>query len=423
MASISRIRLLWAVEILSRTGETFFQITLLWFVLKETGSNLTTGAVTMVSFLPALVVGLWSGVVVDRINVRWVMLTATAVRAMLAGLIPLLYWNDSLSIGLLALVAFLLSSASAFFNPARDASVPRLVPYQQLLSANSLIQSAWPFALLIGPFVLGLLMDYVPVHELFFMASGAFILTGLLLLVLRLPANSTSDASPPSTSVWSFGASWREGWNFLKTHPAVRWVLVLTATNNLFLMGAAMVGIPVYVQQYLGGDGQDYAFVEGTYALGMVLTTVVLSKVGQRFSPVRMLMWGIIYDGLTYMPLFWLNSVYALLLAIFIHSLGIPTIVVSRTTAMHQLVPSALHGRVFAFVNLAVAGMTAISVGGVGIVLEWMAPNELFLWIGVLAAMSGMIGLLLPSLKTSAVQAAKTQVELASAQTAPSSMP
>ncbi len=398
--------ILWGGEFASRVGESFFQIALLWYLLEVTESSLATGLITMISYLPALAVGVWAGVLVDRWEFRRVLLAANLGRALLALAIPLFFVMGYLPVWVVGLLAFLLTSASAFFNPARDALIPLLTEPGRLLAANSLVQSAWQFSLLIGPFLAALVLPFLATVYLFALVALAFLLSLAVLVLLpsraRGPEATAARAvssAPPEEAPPSFSVAFRVGMEALWRDRRVFWIWLITVFNNFFLMGAVIVGIPFYVRSYLGGTGSDFALVEGTYAGGMILSTWLISRHGGRFDPVRMLLLGMIWDGLTYLPLLWVTSVSGTMLTIFVHSLGIPTITISRLTALHRIVPGEVQGRIFAYFHLAVAGMTALSIGVVGVVLEWLPANWLFAVIGVLAAGCGAFGLLLPTLR------------------------
>ncbi len=389
---------LWGGEFTSRVAESFFQIALLWYLLEATGSSLATGLVTMVSFLPALVVGAWCGVLVDRWNFRRVLLGANLLRALLALAIPLFFLAQALPVWMVGLLAFLLTSASAFFNPARDAMIPLLTAPGGLLAANSLVQSAWQFSLLVGPFMAAVALPFMPTVYLFGLVALAFLASLAVLLFLRPPAREGEAASRGAAGA-SFGAEFRAGLAALWRDRRVFWIWTITVLNNFFLMGAVIVGMPYYVKSYLGGTVSDFALVEGTYAGGMIVSTWIIGRYGGRLDPLRLLFFGIIYDGLTYLPLLWVTTVPGTLLTVFIHSFGIPVITISRLTALHEIVPPAVQGRIFSYFHLAVAGMTALSIGAVGLVLTWLPANQLFAAIGLLAASCGVFGLLLPAFR------------------------
>jgi hypothetical protein len=105
-----------------------------------------------------------------------------------------------------------------------------------------------------------------------------------------------------------------------------------------------------------------------------------------------LLLAGIALDGLTYIPLYWCRTLPYLLIVSFLHSLVIPMITVPRATILQRDVPKERLGRVFALQNVVVVGMTALSSGLTGLVLEWIDAPTLFGVIGVLAGATGLLG-------------------------------
>ena len=76
-----------------------------------------------------------------------------------------------------------------------------------------------------------------------------------------------------------------------------------------------------------------------------------------------------------------------------IHGLGIPFIIVSRTTLIQMFVPDNLRGRIFSMVYMAVMGTTAISIGLTGLILEYIAADFLFFIIGICATSCVFMGI------------------------------
>ena len=90
-------------------------------------------SVLAVRLIPALVIGPFAGAWADRFNRRYTMVTADVLRFGLYASIPIvrtLWW--------LLVATFLIESLSLFWIPAKEASVPTLVPPSQLESANRL---------------------------------------------------------------------------------------------------------------------------------------------------------------------------------------------------------------------------------------------------------------------------------------------
>ena len=84
---------------------------------------------------------------------------------------------------------------------------------------------------------------------------------------------------------------------------------------------------------------------------------------------------------------------------IFFHGIGIPLIMVSRTSIIQLHTPNMYHGRLFSVVHLGVVGTTAVSSALVGVVTSIISVKLVFLGIGVGAALCGIISLIVPMLR------------------------
>ena len=127
-------------------------------------------------------------------------------------------------------------------------------------------------------------------------------------------------------------------------------------------------------------------------AFGMILGSFIFSLVVKHISLVHIFFLGILIDGLTFSFLYFFNNNFLIMFILFLHGIGIPLIILSRTTLLHMIVPNVFRGRMFSMVHMAVMGTTAISIGITGLVLEYFKVNFLFLVIGVCASLCIFIG-------------------------------
>jgi DHA3 family macrolide efflux protein-like MFS transporter len=398
LAFLSRhrsLRMLWLGEIISQAGDSLFQLALIWLVLSLTGSSSLTGLVAMSAYLPVLILGLPAGALVDRLDRRRVMLGAIAARALLAGTIPLLAFRGLLDPLLLGAITFAMAVFSAHFSPARDALVPELVPPAELRPANALIQSGWQLALLAGPGLAGLLTPLTGELHLFTATALAYLLSAGF--IASMPATHkgqgrTAGRLQLSHELRQAMAKAGEGLALARRDRRLWAILLVTGADNLFIMGPAIVGTPLFVKQVLHGSSGDYAYLLTAYAVGMICGSLALARWGKQLRDSRLLLWGIVLDGITFLPLLWVSSFAGAWLTLFIHSLMIPLIVVPRPTLIQRMVPAEFHGRVFAMVSVAVTGLSAVSVALTGLVAEWVPVPWIFGSIAVLGALCGLAG-------------------------------
>lgn len=329
------------------------------------------------------------------------MLISDAARFFFILLIPILYSADLLSPMILAAVVFISASFGTLFNPSRDAIIPELVPETHLLKVNTIMQSTGYLAYFIGLFGAGMFLNALGLVRLFYLDSGTFLFSFIMVFLITYPRPKQRPAKYESRHL----SELKKGLQYvIHEDRRIFWIILITALNNLFIMGPAVVGTPLLIKEVWSGSGQDFAFIESSYGIGMLLSTFLVYRLGSRYKKGTWLMLAIIYDGLTFIPLFWVGQLmidpfWLTITIIFIHSLGIPFIQVTRTTLVHSIVPGHMQGRVFSMINLAVIGVMSISVALTGIIAEWVSPRTIFLFIGIAASLSGLLGLSMKSIR------------------------
>ncbi|MBV9869888.1 MAG: MFS transporter, partial [Frankiaceae bacterium] len=135
--AIKPFRRLWISLSLSSLGDWlgFLATTSLASTLTGTYSTrlYAVAGVLFVRLLPALVIGPLAGAFADRFNRRTTMIVTDVLRfgfLLSIPIFPHLYW--------LLIASFLIECASLFWIPAKEASIPNLVPRHLLESANQL---------------------------------------------------------------------------------------------------------------------------------------------------------------------------------------------------------------------------------------------------------------------------------------------
>jgi len=381
---------LWAGHVISHAGDAIYQLALPWLVLELTGSKTTTSLVALSAYLPAVLFSLLAGVAVDRFNRRSVMMFSDAARMLVMLVLVGFLLAGGTSPVIIGIIAFVVASFATLFYPARDALIPDLVPPTALTSANAFISTSGQFAYLAGPLLAGLLVTWVGLTHLFTIDALSFgaSLICLTFISLRFKARDQPD-SPPRGQL----SDLIEGLRYVWRERPLGLFILLTALNNLFIMGPAIIGIPIFVREVLTLDFRAFAIIEACMAGGMLIGSFLVWRFGAQLNPALVLFVGMIADGLTYSLLF-ITGTYAQTKAlILIHGIGIPMITISRMTLIQTVVPAQYRGRVFSMVNLSVVGLTALSAGLVGPLAEVIPIESIFLIIGLGAAACGAAGL------------------------------
>ena len=387
------LSLLWLAQAISQAGDAIYQLALLWLVLDMTNSSVMTGLIAMGAYLPALIFGLYAGVFSDSMNRFRLMIFANGGQALTVLLIPLFLWYGHNNVWVICGLAFIRGCFNTLFQPALNSFIPMLFPLGRLVKINAILATSGQIAWMMGPLFAGILLTVISLPNLFIADAGSFLLGIGLLLFISQPKH---PKQPEKHSHWD---ELKRGLSYLYGQKPIFWMIIITFINNLFIMGPAIVGLPILVKIALHGTASDFAFTEGCMAAGALVGSLIVSKLNGRLS--NGLIWaiGLVLDGVTYSFIYWAASVEMAMVMIFFHGIGIPLIMVSRTSIVQIHTPNKFHGRLFSVVHLGVVGTTAISAGLVGIITSVIFVKLLFFGIGCGAALCGFIGLAMPSLR------------------------
>jgi MFS family permease len=381
-------------------GMYFAVLTFLVLSVEKTGGPMKAGIVAFVETVPFLVFSPVAGALADRFRRKLVLLCSDALSgALLLAFVAVVRPEQAgvLNIGILA---FLLSTLATAFGPARDALIPMLFPDEIARArANAVLQTltqaAWLSGTSVAAAVLGALGWLFPrwsdpqkmflllaINGLSFWASFACIAA-----MGRVEEHATALRA-------GFLRDAVSGYLWVLRDPTLPAIFILTAADNFFIMGPALVGSNLFVKNTLGGTAAQYgAFLSALFA-GWFVGGLVLAGAAHRFRPLRWLLFGIVMDGATYIPFFWIRDFRVALAAIALHGFFIPFITVMRTTYLQAATPEEHRGKVFSLVGMTVTGFTALSALATGAAGEIVSPPALYLIAGTGGAVCGILGFL-----------------------------
>ncbi len=375
---------------ISHAGDAIYQLALPWLVLELTGSKTMTSLVALSAYLPAVIFSLYAGVIVDRFDRRKIMMFSDFARMLIILALVFFLYSGGTSSFVIGVLAFFAASFATLFYPARDALIPDLVKPENLVRANAIMSTSGQFAHLAGPALAGALVAAVGLYHLFTIDAISF---GASLIFMALITYRHQYPQQAAEAPVSHLSDLKKGLSFVWEARAVGLLILLTALNNLFIMGPAVIGMPIFVREFLHMDFRAFAIIEAHMAAGMLMGSVLVWRISGRLNPVLILFLGMIIDGLTYSLIYWTDSYLQTRLLLLIHGIGIPMITIPRTTIIQMAVPKQYRGRVFSMVNMSVFGAMAISAALVGPIAEFVPVPVIFLFIGIAAATCGVIGL------------------------------
>jgi predicted MFS family arabinose efflux permease len=188
-----------SAEVISVLGTRMTYLALPWFVLVTTGSAAKMTLVLAAEIAPMVVLGIPSGLLVQRIGARNTMLVADFARAPILASIPLLHALDALTFPLLLGIVALLGCFMPPYFASQRTILPELVgeDERRMSQANSLIEGGAALAALLGPAVAGLLIPFLSAPNVLYVDAATYAVAFLLVLVFVPRRKPIADAVRP----------------------------------------------------------------------------------------------------------------------------------------------------------------------------------------------------------------------------------
>ena len=373
MLSVLRRRnfaLVWLGGLASLTGDWALFAGLPLVVYQMTGSTLALGLTAIANSVPRLLLGSVAGVFVDRWDRRRTMLVADLLLGLV--LLPMLLVTSADRLWLLVVALMVESSIAQFYKPAEGALLPRLVPSEELVTANALNSLNTNLARLVGPSVGALLVSLGGIGGVVLFDATSFFVAGLVLLLVRVEARPEPLAG--SRDVGSVWREWLAGLALVRTQLTPRVIFIFLAITGLGegIMGTLFVA---FTRRVLHGDELAYAWLISAQAVGGVVGGVVLGRFGRRIPPALLLgsgafLLGVIDLLIFYAPLYAPGVTPALLLPVLLMVLvGGPSAAITAgyMTLAQTAVGDAFRGRLLGlfFTVMALSGIVGMGLAGV----------------------------------------------------------
>jgi MFS family permease len=343
-------------------------VALAWHMYEITGSAWDLGLVGLFQFVPALILTLPAGQIVDRVHKVHIYAACMLIQAAVAGL---LVWGtaaDQVTRELVLFISAVLGMVRAFQMPTQQALTPHLVPSHLLQRAVALSSTGVQTAVIGGPALGGIL--YAMHVNAVYATCAAFLFIAFLLALSVRYEHKPSQAAADLRSVLA-------GAHFVWHHKVLLGAIAL----DLFavLLGGVTALLPIYAKDILHTGPEGLGLLRSSPAVGALFMAAVLTQwpIERRVGP-WMLMAVAVFGMANFV--FGISTHFALsMLALMVAGAADNVSVVTRLTLLQLETPEDMRGRVAAVNSIFIgasnqlgefeSGATAAMWGPVGSVV------------------------------------------------------
>jgi MFS family permease len=378
---------LWTGQTISEFGSQISALAIPW--LAAVGLHATPlqfSLLGVLGFLPFIIFALPAGVWVDRLRRRPILIVGDAARAVLLGLLPVLWALDALEMWHLFVIQFVVGVFTVFFDVAYQSYLPSLVDRGQLVDGNAKLQLTVSAAGVAGPGLSGALIAAITAPYAILLDAISYVLSTVFMIRIRRPENVPEkiEGAPKPKMLPEL----KEGLAFVLRHPYLRPIAACTASSNFF--GQLLFAVALlYFVRTLHLSSFETGVVFASFGAGSIVGAIAANGIQRKVGVGPAIVGNAV-----------LFSVAGLAFPLAPKSFPVPTLVVgglalgfggvayniTQVSLRQAITPERLQGRMNATMRWVVWGTIPLGTlcGGL-IATEWGLRASL--WVGTIGSL------------------------------------
>lgn len=290
--SMKKFMTIWTGQFFSILGSGLSSFGLSIWVLKQTSSNMNFAMTFLVQILPGIIFAPMAGSFADRKNRKRIMILTDSIDALLKAVMVALVLTGTLKLWMVYPILFISSTLNTFQGPAFDASIPQIVPKEQLGRANGLRQLTRSVQSMIAPIVAGALYPVIGFSGLLGIDFFTFSIAILTIALQSIPQPSVSNDTEGKNRILS---DMKFAMNYVKGKQGFSALISVFALLNFIANLCIVLVGPMIMANY---DSKFYGLVNSASGAAMVVGGFVAGLLPASGNRVRKIFLSLILSGI-----------------------------------------------------------------------------------------------------------------------------
>jgi len=328
------------------------------------GSTLGLAKILSFTIIPVFIIGPLAGVYVDKWDRRRTMYACDFLRAALVFTIPFFLFSFR-NLVPIYIVIFLVFAVGRFFVTAKLAIIPDIVEKEELLIANSLVNTTGMIAAILGFGASGVLVDWLGAKSGFYLDAFSFLVSALFIFMIAAKAKVAMDLRRVGKDIVdvirkSVFQEIKEGAVYFIKRREIRF-----AAGVMFLLwsalGAIYIVLIVFVQNTLdsavkSAGTKDLGLLIMFLGVGLFVGSMLYGRLGQRVSHYKTIFASLALSGVMLVVFALVINAYrdfgmAAWLALAL-GLAVSPIMIATNTIVHKVSDNEMMGKIFSSLEI-----------------------------------------------------------------------
>jgi len=386
---IPDFRRLFLAQAISDVGDGMTYLALYLLILGLTGSSAAIALVSIVVAIPPVTIGLVAGAFVDRLDRRRIMLASDAARA--AIILAIVPFQSAAALPAVFLLAFLQAVVGTFFSPARAAVLPRVVPPEGLLAANSLSQMSRVVGTVVGFAFTGAVAGAAGVvWPAFVIDAATFLVSLVIVLGVSGGVGRVEHAVARAARARGLRGSVADGLRVVARSRPLTAVLGGVGVTMLGVGAVNVLFVP-FVFRDLAASPAWAGPLEGAQSLSTVLAGILVAAAGSRVGVSRLFVGGLLGVGACVGSLALATNVWMVLACMFALGWFVMPVQATTMTIVQAATTDEVRGRVMGTLNGVIQTATIASMAAAGILGDVVGIPTVFVAGGLVCGLAAVV--------------------------------
>lgn len=392
-SNFSKFMLLWAGELISAIGGGLTSFGLGVYVFEQTKSAASMALVTLLAFLPTLLLSVPAGVLADRHDRRLLMMIGDGFSALGILYILICMLSGGAALYQICIGVFISSTFSALLEPAYRATVTDLLTKEEYSKASGMVSIAGSARYLISPVLAGVLLAISDIKLLLVIDICTFFLTVIAAAIVKKQiAKKVVEAKE------SFGESLKVGWNVVKSNKGLLILIIVSAIMTCFMGTLQTLSQPM-ILDFAGSATLGIA--ETICACGMLVTSLYLGVKGIKKGYVKVLSVSLFMAGVTMAGFGMWENIYVICIFGFLFFAMLPFANNCLDYLVRTNIADELQGRAWGIIGFlsqigyvvayAIAGLAADGIAGSFSINVGRGAAGVIILAGILLSLTALV--------------------------------
>lgn len=354
---------IWTGQLIANIGSGMTAFALAIYVYQLTGSVTWVSVITLLAYLPIILLNPIGGILADRFDRRLMMICGD----LFSGL-GLLYILISIQTGHVGIVPIVIgvtinSIFASLLDPSYRATVTDLLTEQEYAKASGLVQMAGNARYLISPAIAGIILGFTDIRVILIIDISTLFVTVLAVASVRKNIQKVK----PRQDKFNFVKELREGMQYITRDTGTASLVLLMAFMCFFIGFIQTLMIPLVLPIV---SVKTVGFMESISAIGMVVGSVVISILGIKKNYSKILIASLILCG-CFMALIGTSTHIAFILAACVlFFAALPFVNTCADVLIRVRIPNGVQGRVWGLISLLTQSGCVIAYATCGILAD-----------------------------------------------------